>query len=208
MPRLRQRMRARRGVSRGSRSGIPPSPHSELSSSSEGDDLTPPPPSRGGRRRGRGRASLAGRGRGQTRDTHLAPPCHPPPPDNPAPPGQPLSHDDLAPPHHPNTPGSRLRGSTIHQTTQKAELRFHCTSVDSIITALITVTLREEIPLSVLPSIPPDPCPIPSLHVEASTEAEHRKENLDSLVEKEDGSTGDEYACRIEEEPMSSEQEG
>ena len=47
MPRLRQRMRCRRGTSRGLAPVNPPSPLSELSSSSEDDAITPPPASHG-----------------------------------------------------------------------------------------------------------------------------------------------------------------
>ena len=222
MPRLRQRMRCRRGVSRGQASVPPPSPLSELSSSSESDDHTPPPASRRGEGRGRGRgrraesSSFAGRGRGHARVSGGAPsqpsappmpPCQSSPPDPPVQPSQPLPRDVSAPPSRLNPPGSRFRGSTIRQTTQNVELHFHCTSFNSIITALITVSLREEIPLTASPTPPIDPRPNPTLQIGMRSEDENQDMKTDSQAGKVDSSDENEYACRIEEEPMSSEHE-
>ena len=134
MPRLRKRMRRWQGLSRGLRR--PPLSHGLGSSSADEAHAHTLGP-RGDR----------GRGRGHTRGAVDV-----------APPSPPLAHEPSR--SSPPPVSHSLAHPTIRKTSQRAELRFDCISNSSILTAYLTVTLREEIPnhaspRSITPLSPP-----------------------------------------------------
>ena len=189
MPRLRERMRARRGLSRGD-SRPPPS------NFPSDDAPNPTLPPRGGKGRGRRRVGGSASAPGAATSS---------------PPSQAPVHGGTSSQAVPPAP---LR-PTYRQSSQHAELKFYPTASNAVLTALISVTLREEIPNYPPPSSasalfsPASGILGAAVPVSFPLEPQGQQENVEDTRGRMDtGDFGDEdsgeyVGCRIIEEPPS-----
>lgn len=133
IPRLRQRMRCRRGTSRGCSSRPRPSISSPSDSSEEDVDRSLHLDS--GRQRGRSFPPGS---------SHFVPTSQPPPPVS-----------------QPASPASNFpTNPALRHSSQRAEFCFNCSLNKPVLTAFITVTICEESPIPA-PAPVPRPTPIP-----------------------------------------------
>lgn len=189
MPRLRERMRARSGLSRGDSR---PPPSNFPSDDSPDPSLT----SRGGKGRGRRRVGVSASAPGAAT---LPPPSQAP------------VHGGTSSRAVPPAP---LR-PTFRQSSQHAELKFYPTASNAILTALISVTLREEIPNFPPPSTasaffsPASGTISAAVPVSSPLSPQEQQKNVEvtqgSMDTGDSGKedSGEYFGCRIIEEPPS-----
>ena len=136
---------------------------------------------------------------------------------------QPMWHPPSSPPPPASLVIHALASPTLCQTSQRAEFCFNCSLDKPVLTAFVTVTVREEFSSSALAPVPsfaptlPGPQPSPTKNEDSNLVApigighcKIGKDNMqvdiiskDSVPKKDNEDGEDEYLCRIVEEPPS-----